>query len=312
MKRIAYIGGQMPPEFNQVWGGTVATNHAYMRAFERDPEWHLDILPRDQIRNAMDIKVFCINADIVHLDDTGTCAMMYAAGMQPPDVIGPITRSPLKKYGQWTSPYPAEWFYQAKVIRLNYSEERKHKELITLIIHGVDTELLPPNLETPKTHILWAGQAARNAKNHDLWLGIQGKPAPRGYQYHTLSKYAVQDYWQELSRTAVVVCTSRYESFCNAAFEALARGVPVVWQKGLHGKRTRSSTALWEGAGIRCEYTADGFHDGIKEALAMNTQQRMGMRQYVLDHCSLKHMRDSYVQVFTEVLNGKSLRQKLL
>jgi len=80
-----------------------------------------------------------------------------------------------------------------------------------------------------------------------------------------------------------------------------------VWQKGLHGKRTRSSVPLWEDAGIRCEYTADGFHDGIKTALTMDEQQRMDMRQYVLDHCSLKHMRNSYVKVFTEVLDAKKI-----
>jgi glycosyltransferase involved in cell wall biosynthesis len=233
--------------------------------------------------------------------------MMYEAGMQPPDIIGPITRSPLKNYGGWKAPYTADWFYSARVIRLNYNEERKHKEKVTLIVHGVDTDVLQPYTRTNKTRILWAGQAGRPAKNHDLWLEIQQQPAPVGYEYHTLSKYAIQDYWRELSKAAVVVCTSLYESFCNAAFEALSCGVPVVWQKGLHGKRTRSSVALWEDAGIRCEYTAEGFHDGIQQALAMNEQQRLGMRQYVLDHCSLRHMRDSYVKVFSEVLNAKKV-----
>lgn len=305
--RIAYVGGQVPPGFDSVWGGTPATNHAYIQAFRHDSNWQLDMLPRDHIRTTHDIKEFCQGADIIHLDDTSVCAMMYEAGITTPDVIGPITRSPLKTYGDWTAPYSADWFYQARVIRLNYNEERQHKEKVTLITHGVDTDRLIPDTITPKTGVLWAGQAARPAKNHDLWLEIQQQQVPQGYEYRTLSQYVIQDYWNELSSTAVVVCTSLYESFCNAAFEALACGVPVVWQKGLHGKRTRSSMPLWEDAGIRCDYTVEGFHAGIEEALIMNTSQRMSMRQYVLDHCSLRHMRDSYVKVFNEVLYDKKV-----
>lgn len=307
MKRIAHIGGQIPPNTDQIWGGTFATNNAYIKAFANDTEWYLDILSLKQIRlleekqiAAQEIKKFCKDADIIHIDNVTACGIAYQAGLNPPDIIGPIARSPLKKYGDWVCPYPEDWFYQAKVIRLNYQEERYREHLATIITHGIDTQLLLPDFDTPKTDILWAGQTGRHAKNYDLWLDIQSVPAPSGYNYKTMSKYAVQDYWQALSQAAVVVCTSLYESFCNAAFEALSCGVPVVWKNKLQGK------GFWEDAGIRCEYTAESFRDAINKAIKFDNTTRASMRQYVIDNCSLKHMRNSYVKIFNEVLNEKN------
>lgn len=300
MKRIAYVGGHIPPKNNCVWGGTMATNNAYLKAFENDPEWKLDILTREKsITSADNIRRFCQGADIVHLDDTGVCEVMYSAGMKAPDVIGPITRSPIKNYKGWECPYPKEWFYKANVIRLNYQEERKAHHLVTLIVHGVDTERLIPSFDTSRTNILWAGQATRYAKNYQMWLDIQDKSPPTGYCYKTMSAYAVRDYWNALASTAVVVCTSRSESFCCAAFEAMSKGVPVVWRDKLQGD------GVWEDAGIRCEYTPDGFHEGIHRAITLDSQGLKDTRKYVVDHCSLKHMRDSYAKVFQKVVNER-------
>ena len=297
MKRVAYIGGQPIPSFDRVWGGSLATNYCFQKAFQDDHEYFLDILPRDEIRTAQDIMDFCDGADIVHLDDTGMCGLMFTAGLPTPDVIGPITRSPVKDYKGWECCYSEDWFYKATVIRLNYAEERMYPERVRLVTHGVDTKLLKPDTETPKKWILWAGARGRYAKNYGMWNEIRQRPAPDGFEYMTLSGYTVQEYWDILKETAVVVCTSRYESFCNCAFEAMACGVPVVWRDGLQG-------GLLEAAGVRVGYEPEFFNCGIRWVCNNLDHYSLKARKFVEDHNTLEHMRDSYASVYSDVLHN--------
>lgn len=295
MKRVAYIGGQPIRGFNAVWGGSTATNYAFQTAFKKDNEYCIDLLPRERCANADVIRSFCKGADVVHLDDTRIAGIMYEARLQA-DVIGPITRSPVKNYYGWTCPYSAEWFYSARVIRLNYQEEHNDRDKVTLIVHGVDSERLQPTASGAT--VLWAGQQNRYAKNYPLW---QETRAMLDYAItDTMTGYPVCDYWKALQSAAVYVCTSHYESFCSAAFEAMASGVPVVWRKRLQG-------GVHEAAGVRVEYTPHGFVNGIKHVLANLPRYRREAREYVENHCTLKHMRDSYAAVYREVLDAKKV-----
>ena len=298
MKRVAYIGGQKMPSVGRQWGGTLATNYCFQKAFENDPDWHIDLLARENIGSADDIKQFCVGADVVHLDDAGTCGTMYLAGLATPDVIGPITRSPVKNYKGWDCPYPEHWFYRARVIRLNYAEERACPERVTLILHGVNTELLQPVPNPKRKLILWAGAAQRFAKNYELWQQITSAPAPHGFEWCTLSSYRVCDYWDTLDHAAVLVNTSKYESFCCAAFEAMAKGVPVIWREGLQG------AGVHEGAGLRVEYEPEAYREAIRYVLGNPSPHEISARMYVEGHCTLKHMRDSYAAVYEEVVRG--------
>ena len=301
MKRIAYLGPTCSFSPDTVWGGYVTTTHAYLTAFANDPEWKIDPLPSKSMKSVDEINAFCRGADLVHLDHAPMCGMMFKDGAQQPDIIGPMIKSPIKNYTGWTCPYTPDWFYRARVIRLNYQEEHHRHDLVTLVVHGVPTDMLTP-ANTPQADrnlILWAGKKERFAKNYQLWEEVQKAPLENGYQYKTLLNYHVRDYWQALDTAAVVVVTSRYESFCSAAFQAMSKGVPVVWKKDLQG-------GPWEDAGIRCEYSAMGFRQGTQEALDGGISAGKDARQYVIDHCSLKHMRESYAKVFKEVLNEKT------
>ncbi len=298
MFRVAYVGGVIPPPFNSLWGGTTATNYCFQKAFENDEEYEIDILPRAKITSPEDIKNFCKGADIIHCDDSGIVELMYISGMSPPDVFGPICRSPLKEYGGQRPKYPADWFYQAKVIRLNYSEERKDEDLATPIIHGIDTELLKPVSNPNRKYVLWVGQKNRAAKNYDLWKEIQEFELPKGYEYKTLSNYPIQEYWDVLKDAAVLVNTSLYESFCNAAFEAMASGVPVVWRKRLQG-------GLWENAGIRVSYDAKSYNEAILDVLDSFKDYSLPARAHVENNNTLKHMRSSYARVYDNILKIK-------
>lgn len=297
MKRVAYIGGRCPKPTKERWGGSIATNNAYLRAFADDSKWTIDLLPRDKIKTAADIEAFSAGADLVHLDDTNIAGMMFAAGMPTPDVIGPITRSPVKDYKGWTCPYSEAWFYRATVIRLNHAEERQCPERVQLVVHGIDTDRIRP-IRKGGNVILWAGDDRRPAKNFELWEEIKFFPPPPGYRYATLTDYAVEDYWQALPWVAAVVNTSRYESFCCAAFEAMAAGVPVVWRKGLQG-------GPWEDAGIRVDYTARAYAEALQKVCPDHERLGQEARAYVETHCTLKHMRESYAGIFQAALEKK-------
>jgi len=259
---------------------------------------------RKDFSSIREINDFLSGGDISWLDDTGICNKYFKAGHSAPNIIGPITRSPIKDYHGWKSNYPKEWFYKARIIRLNYNEERDNHELVTLIRHGVDTEKLKPS-DKPKKYILWAGDKNRYAKNYNFWLEILANTKlPKGYEFKTLYSYNVIDYWNILDETAIFVNTSLYESFCSALFEAKAKGIPTIYPKNLHG------VGVHEKSKLQVEYTPEDFRDTILRLLNDEEElKKLGEenRKYVLENASFKVMRDDIVKVIKEVYNEKNL-----
>jgi glycosyltransferase involved in cell wall biosynthesis len=313
--KVHFIVGRMAEDYNQIFGGTLATVNAYMKAFENDQEFEIVVKKRADFKNTDEISEFSKDCDIFHVDDTYTLGEMYKAGMKYPDVIGPISRSPVKAYnsGAWECPYPADWFYRAHIIRLNHSEEKEDTlreefkginfvKHITLIRHGIDTNLLCPGCkQIKKKYILWAGNHLRPAKNYELWEEIQEiikDKLPKEYELITLSGYKVKDYWDILDKTAILVNTSKYESFCCALFEARAKGVCTIQPKLLNGP------GVHEDARIQVEYNAKAYANKIVE-LTKNPSliEKEGKlnRQYTLEHASLYSMREDIAKVYKEI-----------
>ena len=298
--KVKYIGGVKPKPYSQPWGGSVATNDAYLKAFTADSEFTIDAKFRQHFKNTQQIKDFITGANIVHVDDTSIVDMMLNAGIIP-DVIGPITRSPIKDYKGWTCPYKAEDFYKARIIRLNYSEEPRNHELVTLIRHGVDTEMLKPSTNN-KRYVLWAGDANRYAKNYAMWEEIKKiTNLPVGYQWKELTKYSVQDYWNVLSETALLVNTSRYESFCAAMAEARCKEVPIVYRKDLHGQVQQDGKIQVEYEPFYYKLAIEGLLNN-PEVLAAEGKLS---REYIVKRHSLKAMRTDIAKVYREVLDEK-------
>jgi hypothetical protein len=295
-KIIRYIGGAIAG-FDQKWGGTQATNYALTRCMADHPEFELQAKFRADFAGTAGIRDWLAGGDLSHVDDTTVISRIYEANLPPPMVIGPITRSPLKDYQGWRAPYIKEWFYRAKVIRLNYAEEPRNRSLIRLIRHGVDAELLRPMAGKRRRYVLWAGNKRRYAKNFPLMQAIMAATElPPDYEFKILSDYRVRDYWEILDETALVVNTSRYESFCNAAFEAMAKGVPVLWRENLQG-------GVHEGAGLRiAAYEREEYCLGILWALTNRKFEKIGQdcRRYVEEQASLAVMRQDLAQVYAE------------
>lgn len=299
-KAIHYIGGARAG-FDQKWGGTCATNYALVKAMADHSEIELVARFRRDFANISEVAGFLALGDLAHVDDTDIITRMYHEGLPPPHVIGPITRSPLKDYGGWRAAYTPEWFYRARIIRLNYSEERHHRSLVSLIRHGVDTELLRPGPATPRRFVLWAGESARPAKNYPFMQEIVSiTQLPPGYEFRMMSGYIVGEYWRALDDAALVVNTSKYESFCCAAFEAMAKGVPVIWRENLQG-------GVHEAAGLRLAYHPEEYRLGILAALKNQAYREIGLdcRRYVEAHASLAVMREDLAAVYREALGRK-------
>ena len=296
MKKIVrYIGGRVR-NMSQVWGGTIATNYAIVKAMANHPDFDFQARFRRQFGGMNEVKQYLKGAHITHVDDTLMISRIHAAGMAPPNVIGPITRSPIKNYQGWIAPYPAGWFYRARIIRLNYSEEPGAKERVTLIRHGVDTELLCPSKEKKRKYVLWAGDAKRRAKNFPMMQEIMNTALPPGYEFKVMTNYAVRDYWRILDETALVVNTSKWESFCCAAFEAMAKGVPVIWRKGLQG-------GVHEQAGVRVDYDLQAYSRAIMDLLDGRKYESLMKvcRDYVKKNASLAAMRDDLSRIYAGV-----------
>jgi hypothetical protein len=301
-KIIRYIGGAIAG-FDQVWGGTQATNYVLTRCMAGHPDFDLQARFRADFASVAEIRDWLAGGDLSHVDDTTVISRMFEHGLPPPMVIGPITRSPLKDYQGWRANYSAEWFYQARVIRLNYAEERQHPSWVSLIRHGVDTNLLQRLNVGRRKYVLWAANPRRYAKNWPLMEAIMGATIlPVGYEFKVLSDYRVGAYWQILDETALLVNTSRYESFCNAAFEAMAKWVPVIWRKNLQG-------GVHEAAGIRVDYTLEAYRTAILKSLEDMGFIGLGGAawSYVQANASLSVMREDLSQIYREVLGDRQI-----
>lgn len=297
---VKYIGGIKPRPYTEPWGGTVATNDAYLKAFNNDTEFIIDAKFRHQLKTVDEIKDFIAGGDILHIDDTTVVEMVLNAGILP-DVIGPIARSPLKQYKGWTCPYKAIDFYKAKIIRLNYAEEADNHELVTLIRHGTDSKMLRPSTLNKK-YILWAGDGQRYAKNYEMWQEIKKiTTLPQGYEWKELTKYSVQDYWNVLNETALLINTSRFESFCAAMAEARCKEVPVIYKKDLHGQVQQDGKIQVEYEPFYYKLVIEGLLNNPPKLL----EEGKASRQYIIKNHSLKAMRDDIAKVYMEVINEK-------
>ena len=296
---------------NEVWGGTVATSYAYKKAFENNEKYNIIFIPRTEIKTGDDYQKVISQYlhDILHVDDTRILNLIYNAGFSTPDVIGPITRSPIKTYGgDWKTDYTEEYFYNSKIIRLNRSEEHlsggkiDYTNKITYINHGIDIDVLIPSIKEKKI-VLWAGDKERKAKGYGMWEEIQDKiKLPDGYEYMTLSKYTIDEYWKLLDNVKIIVNTSLNESFCCAMFEAKSKAIPSIYKKNLHNGRHLDGR-------IQVEYDANAYGQEILKLLTNEEyykQEAEQSRKYTVDNFSLRRMAETYSEVYDLVLKEKN------
>ena len=317
---VKYIGGAIgEPGKGQVFGGTMATNYAIREAFKNSNLFDLDIKTRSDFNSIEEAREFLNSGSIAWLDDTSFLEGFYEEGFERPDLIGPITRSPVKRYhnGEWRSKYTPEYFYSGKIIRLNESEEKRSTLLpeftddyvkhISLIRHGIDLNLLKPR-DKGRVYILWAGNSKRHAKNYPMWEDIREFIAyrmgglPNGYKFKTMSGYKVEDYWDTLDKTALLVNTSLYESFCSAVAEARAKGAGALVKEKFNGEIMHLNQPG------QTKYTVEDYASKIVD-LCMHPEKMVQLQRdsyiYVSENCSLDAMREDIEKVLLEIMEEK-------
>jgi len=306
-KVVLFIGASPGFELNRIYGGSIMTSSCFFKAFKNDPEFIIKYISRDRIltkRGLDNIKRFIQGCDILHVDDTRVVALMLQNKIQP-DVIGPITRSPVKRYKGWKCQYRAEDFYKSTIIRLNNAEEilTEYEDKLVYINHGVDTEYLKPINNSKRKYVVWAGQKARSAKNFSLFEKIMDITSlSKPYEFKILSSYDVGDYWKILDETILLVNTSKYESFCCSMFEAKAKGIPTIYKNGLHKN-------VHYDCRIQVDYTPSSYKKMIIELLynpELWKKEAELSRSYAVEYASLKKMRDSYAKVYNDLLASRN------
>lgn len=308
--KILYIGAIFK-NTNEVWGGSVATNYVFKKSFLNHDKYEIIFIKRTEIKNIEDFLRISENNkhDILHVDDVRILTLLFNNDISP-DIIGPIVRSPIKIYGDWKSEYTEDYFYKSKIIRLNRSEEYlgngkiDYTDKIIYINHGIDTNLLYPSENKNKKYILWAGDKNRKAKGYEMWVEIQEKTLlPNNYEFKTLTNYAIEDYWNILNDTKILINTSLNESFCCAMFEAKSKGIPTIYKKNLHNGRHLDGR-------IQVDYNADSYNNEIIKLLSDNDyyeQESKLSRTYTIENFSLSKMAETYSSVYDLILKEKNI-----
>lgn len=323
--RVHYVSGPVgEPNSQQVWGGTMATNYTIQKAFQNSDKYDLIIRPRDEFFTMEEVDLFLKAGDISWVDESSISNKYFLEGYDRPDVLGPISRSPVKSYskGTWKADYTPEWFYGGKVLRLNEAEEKEETLLqeykkecnkfvtrVNFIRHAVDTELLKPNFDLKKKYVLWAGSKPRPAKNYALFEEIMKEVdklggLPEGYEFKVMSGYTIEEYYGILDETVILVNTSLYESFCCAVAEAMAKGVPTLVRKDFNGK------FMFKDRPIQVDYDAKSYATKILYILKKDKVLDLSLdsRKYAEDNFSFDCMRMDIEKVFDEVLEEKNAK----
>jgi len=313
-----------------VWGGVLATNFIIERAFKASER--IELVGRDfrtlgrrswpscrsrprrrSWPNGLnEVGDFLAAGDMSWVDVTSLLQQMYHFGMDRPDIIGPITRSPVKRYnkGEWESGYTPDWFYgSGKLLRLNEAEEKPKTILpeyegtdwlqhVNFIRHGVPVGILKPKPVAERNLILWAGNPGRPAKNYAMWkeivAAIEAEPLPEPFEVKTLVNYGISEYWDLLDRTAIVVNTSKYESFCCAVNEARAKGAAILVRTNFNGQ------LMFLDQPGQIEYDAENYVAHIR-LLCENPKAMAAAgvrsRNWVFTNCHPRNMRQDIEKV---------------
>lgn len=319
--RVHYVGGPIGnPNNKELWGGVSATNYIIKRAFENSEKYELVMRPRSEFFTIEEVNLFLESGDVSWLDETSLLDKYFEKGYKRPNILGPLDRSPVKRYnnGEWRTKYTPEWFYNGKLLRLNEAEEKESTLLdefkgtdyvknISFIRHAIDLETIYPNYNTQKKYILWAGNKSRPAKNYEMFEEIKKEVEklgglPEGYEFMTLNNYVIGDYFKILDETALLINTSKYESFCNAVGEAMSKGVPCLVRENFNGEH------MFLDRPIQVKYDTESYAKKILELLNSDelNKHQIKARKYAEENFSLDTMREDIEKVFDEVLKIKN------
>ena len=306
--KVLFVIGRYYNDLLHEFGGTTREFYAIVNSFKDSEEVDMEICTDFDINKWSEYKK---KYDIIHCEDNNVIKKLLQNKLYP-DVIGPTAKSPSKNEKTWK-----EWksigidpndYYRATIVRNNSSEERINElwKKIKYIKLGVDTNKFQFSRHSPKRWVLWAGDVCREAKNFKMFMDIMKvTKLPNGYDWKVLSGYTLDHYIGALQHTALLVNTSKNETFCFAMFEANALGVPSIYPKGLHNPQGHTFKKQFHpNKRIQVNYTVKDFSQKIKGLLNNPRElekERILARRYVEENASYKSLRDSLTDIYKEV-----------
>lgn len=318
--KVHYVGAPCGKfGVGQIFGGSVATVYAIKKSFEDSTKYELIMRDRNSFKSTEEIFLFLNAGDIGWMDETFLTQHLFGNNFPAPDIVGPVCRSPVKNYnrGEWDAFYTPKWFYESTILRLNENEEKevslkpKYKgqdflSNVDFVKHAIDLDKFKPSKEKKK-YVLWAGQMKRDAKNYPMFQKvvkyIESKGGlPEGYEFKAMSGYAIEEYIEALKTAAIVVNTSKFESFCSALGEAMGCGVACILPKKLNGDY------MYLDRPTQVPYEVKDYAEAIMEILEKKQVAKKGKeaRKWIEKNCSFKAMRTDIEKVFDKVLEVKN------
>jgi len=249
--------------------------------------------------------------DVVHCDNPDILTALLKRSFVP-DVIGARPWAPCKFYRNLDGYYkypgyeedPDRLYDDAVWVRNNFQEERFKPPLlkkIRVVQPCVEADEIFPPADQPfsaRRYVLWAGGKQRIEKNWPLMERImQSYSLPAPFEWLVLEDYTIEEYLEVLDQTALMVYTSKYESFGFQLFESWAKAVPTIYPAGLWGK-----IAFYGCGGISLgqeEYRVEGYCKALDTFFKMDHKQRE-----LLGRASREHV----LRDFTPARMGRELK----
>ncbi len=264
--------------------------------------------------------------DVVHCDNPDILTALLKRSFVP-DVIGARPWAPSKYYRSLGGYYkypgyeedPDRLYDDAVWVRNNFQEERFKQPLlkkIRVVQPCVEVDEIFPPTNHPfkeRRYILWAGGKQRPEKNWPLMEQIkQTYPLPAPYEWLVLENYTIEQYLVVLDQTALMIYTSKYESFGFQLFESWAKAVPTIYPAGLWG-----NIEFYGCGGMSLsqeEYNVEGYSRSLDTFFKMKAKEReqlgQASREHVLRDFTPSRMGRELKLIYAQVSEARKKERK--
>ncbi len=317
--KVLYYCLHRPGELKGKLSGPTRSARATVVALE-SVGMEVTIVDRDEYRDEEAVKLEK-KVDVIHCNNADILTAMLKRSVVP-EVIGAHPFAPSKYYRPLKGYYrypgyednPDRLYDDAIWARNNFQEERFKPELlkkIRVVQPCIEVDEIYPPRGVPfsnRRYILWAGGQKRIEKNWPLMEQImRAFTLPPPFEWKILPDYAIDEYLEVLDQTALMLFTSKYESFGFQLFEAWAKAVPTIYQSTLWGNIPFSGCG---GFPLRPgDYSVDGFCDKLEEFFSLDSSQReqggMASREGVVRDFTPRRMGRELELIYTQALEAK-------
>lgn len=284
--------------------------------------------------------------DIIHCDDKEILKDMLHRGVKP-DVFGYHPRGPghseperhwkdveASRIGKLTGSLPPrddeiirlpgyennekQFYDDVKVWRHNPGQDlEEYWSKIHYFRPSIETDLLYPQPKQRK-YVLWAGPKSLDMKGRKIFDEVRRTTRlPSHLEWKELVDYKLNEFWQTLDETFLLLNISYHESHCWQLFEAWAKGAPTLyrpttwgWENGRFKGRSISfpEDVILEGYGgfHYAERTAECISKAISEICELSENEVINAGLRSREQVVQKHSTHKFIDNVTTLYFGTS------